>query len=215
MSLEFKCTNCGQEIIIRHLKIGETACCRKCGAYVQVPENAVYCDKQPQYESSTIRSSFDHRINNSDDFDLKDSHLADRITRLGAQLLDSLVALLMVLPGLLIMLSNESGSDNSAVGILVLFSGIIFIVICQAYLLSTRGQTIGKRALRIKIVSNSDESNPGFFRIILLRGVAPAIIEYIPIVGSIFALVDIIFIFGKERRCIHDYFASTKVIVIK
>ena len=28
----------------------------------------------------------------------------------------------------------------------------------------------------------------------------------------LFVLVDILFIFGKERRCVHDYIAGTKVI---
>ena len=31
--------------------------------------------------------------------------------------------------------------------------------------------------------------------------------------GGLFGLVDILFIFGSERRCIHDLIAQTKVVV--
>ena len=40
MALKFNCSKCGEEIVVRFLKPGETAKCRKCGASVTVPESA-------------------------------------------------------------------------------------------------------------------------------------------------------------------------------
>jgi uncharacterized RDD family membrane protein YckC len=53
-------------------------------------------------------------------------------------------------------------------------------------------------------------------RAVLLRLILPAIIGFIPILGGFlglaFWLADVLFIFGKERRCIHDFIAGTKVV---
>jgi uncharacterized RDD family membrane protein YckC len=34
----------------------------------------------------------------------------------------------------------------------------------------------------------------------------------IPVVGQIFSFINILFIFTKEKRCIHDLVAKTKVV---
>lgn len=41
MSLKFKCLDCGKDIIIKYLKIGESAKCKSCGSNNVVPESAV------------------------------------------------------------------------------------------------------------------------------------------------------------------------------
>ncbi len=40
MAYKFKCADCGKEVIVKWLKPGETAKCRKCGADVKVPAGA-------------------------------------------------------------------------------------------------------------------------------------------------------------------------------
>ena len=45
-------------------------------------------------------------------------------------------------------------------------------------------------------------------RVIGLRYVVTKVLYNIPF----FALIDILFIFGSEKRCIHDYIARSKVI---
>jgi len=47
MALEFKCQNCGTDIIVKFVKVGETARCRSCGAENVVPETAVETDQEP------------------------------------------------------------------------------------------------------------------------------------------------------------------------
>jgi len=45
MSLAFNCPICGERIVVRYLKVGETALCRSCGSYVQVPTTATTTDE--------------------------------------------------------------------------------------------------------------------------------------------------------------------------
>ena len=50
--------------------------------------------------------------------------------------------------------------------------------------------------------------NGGFVRNVLLRLIANGMIGSIPFYG----LVDILFIFRSDRRCIHDLIARTQVV---
>lgn len=47
MALKFSCKECGQDIIVRHLKAGEIAKCMRCGAENPVPTTAVQTDEAP------------------------------------------------------------------------------------------------------------------------------------------------------------------------
>ena len=38
------------------------------------------------------------------------------------------------------------------------------------------------------------------------------IVAQLPVIGAILGLVNILFIFGPEKRCLHDYIAGTRVI---
>ena len=40
MALKFRCKNCGKDIAVRFLTVGEAAECRNCGASNSVPESA-------------------------------------------------------------------------------------------------------------------------------------------------------------------------------
>jgi uncharacterized RDD family membrane protein YckC len=94
----------------------------------------------------------------------------------------------------------------------LLLLGWLGLLIVQVVLLSTSGQSLGKRIVGIRIVRYEDESNPGFVGAWLLRSLVPGLIAAIPCFGMIFSLVDIMCIFGVERRCLHDLIAGTKVI---
>jgi hypothetical protein len=50
--------------------------------------------------------------------------------------------------------------------------------------------------------------NPGFNRVIVMRGIVNGILSNIPF----YVLVDVLFIFGSEQRCLHDLIAKTKVV---
>jgi len=136
--------------------------------------------------------------------------LAGLGARLGAAFLDALIYMLPLLVGLgFVMISADADLGGMArlFGFLM-FIGFIFIVVYQLILLSREGQTLGKKAMNIRIVMYDDGSNPGFGRAVGLRVIVNGLLANVPF----YALVDILFIFGAERRCLHDHIAGTKVV---
>lgn len=88
------------------------------------------------------------------------------------------------------------------------FVAIIAMIIVQFYLLAARGQTIGKILLHIKIVDINTGENGGFVPNVVMRTLVNGLLGIIPFYG----LVDILFIFREDRRCVHDLIAKTTVI---
>ncbi len=87
--------------------------------------------------------------------------------------------------------------------------GLLGIV--QWTLIAKNGQSIGKRVVKTEVV-RLDGSNPGFIHGVLLRSWIPIALTLIPIVGQMIALVDVLYVFGDDRRALHDHIAGTKVI---
>ena len=92
------------------------------------------------------------------------------------------------------------------------------------YKLLLKGQTIGKSLMKIRIVTLRNEV-PSLFKIVVIRDLIFLTFLYIigylnlnfihiKILDSI-APIDYLFIFGRSRRCLHDYAAGTKVINVK
>ena len=158
--------------------------------------------------------------------------LASRGSRLGAVILDSLIYLMpfiAVIVAIFILeggispeiFESEEAMEDFALGLttspfmygyvgLLLFSSFAIFII-NMVLLARNGQTIGKRLLKIKIV-RKDYSRAGFWRIILLRYFIMGLISGIPLIGALIQLANYLFIFGKARRCLHDYIADTIVV---
>ena len=67
---------------------------------------------------------------------------------------------------------------------------------------------MGKKALGIRIVKMNTGKNCGFVPNVLLRLIVNGLIGISPFYG----LVDILFIFRSDRRCIHDLIAGTQVV---
>ena len=141
--------------------------------------------------------------------------LASPVTRLLAVLLDGLLFLpagiLMALAG--IGLRGTSAREPNLPMMVVGGLYVVALAVYQIYLLSTTGQSLGKRWMKIRIV-RMDGSAPGFVHAFLLRSVVSALPRLIPIAGNIFSLVDALFIFRKDRRCIHDLIANTRVVPV-
>ena len=92
----------------------------------------------------------------------------------------------------------------AAVGGLILLA----LRVANLFLLVKWGQTIGKRFVGIRVVDKERDVHPGAARLIGIRVVLNGLLGLIPF----YALVDVLFIFGQERRCIHDYLAGTRVV---
>ena len=52
-------------------------------------------------------------------------------------------------------------------------------------------------------------------RIICLREGLMALLERIPLLGIRIELVDVLFIFRNDRRCLHDLLADTRVVRVR
>jgi uncharacterized RDD family membrane protein YckC len=146
--------------------------------------------------------------------------LATRGSRLGARLLDGLLDLGVAIPGAIMMFSAmaerpDAGPDVEAMypAIGVMMVGLLPLSIYQWYLLSTRGHTLGKKWLGIRVVRN-DGTPVDFVRGVILRNWVLQAIAQIPYIGSFIGLVDTLMIFGGDQRCLHDKIADTKVIAV-
>ena len=87
-------------------------------------------------------------------------------------------------------------------------------------LLVRSGQTIGKKAFGLRILA-SDGERPDPWRLVLLRSLVPLffnVLSLMPLLIPLslaFSLLDSLLIFGRERRCLHDYMAGTIVVEVR
>jgi len=148
--------------------------------------------------------------------------LANRLTRLGASILDGLIQLVVIIPIFAILASFTIGFDLEAINIfiagnLLLWTVLVLVVSITVFLainfrlLRNNGQTVGKRICNIKIV-RSDGSPADVQRIVIFRYLPIWIVSQIPVIGNVLVLVDPLFIFRESRKCLHDDIADTIVI---
>ena len=144
--------------------------------------------------------------------DLDEAELATRYQRLRAAIIDYLIFLVPAAIGMLPMAFSSGRMAGPALAGIAL-GGLTFVAIValNGFLLAKRGQTVGKKAVGIRVVrTNGDDA--GFIRLFFLRGALSWLLATIPFVGAIYALLDILFIFRADRRCLHDLIADTKVV---
>ncbi|HEX4954677.1 MAG TPA: RDD family protein [Thermoanaerobaculia bacterium] len=146
-----------------------------------------------------------------------DEVLADRSARLGAQVVDFLsllpFAFAMAVPAGLVrgQVATEVKA-GAAVAMLFGLVGFIALLIYNLVLLHRHGQTLGKRVCNVRIVRTSGE-RVSLGRLILLRGIVPGLVTYLPLVGVYLSVAGYLLILTPSRRCLHDYCADTKVVV--
>lgn len=146
--------------------------------------------------------------------------LASIMARLIASIVDGILSVVSIVAGLYFMLwlskhgyivlPRQEQINNNQIGLSVyisFFSFLSILTLVQWYLLSSSGQTIGKKLCMIRIVTQSGQT-PGFVRAVVLRNWVRHLMSCIPF----FSLIDVLFIFSDSRRCLHDWFAGTKVI---
>ncbi len=143
---------------------------------------------------------------------------ASIVARFFANLLDSLYMVTAFGLGLLAVFAAaavglvempEQGQSRFDPTILIIFSFIpIVATIIQWNLIATRGQTLGKLVVCIRMIT-MDGRLPGFLHGVVLRNWVRALLgAFVPLFG----LIDVLFIFSDSKRCIHDYLAGTRVV---
>lgn len=114
-----------------------------------------------------------------------------------------------------------------------LTSIIIYILYFVVYQVYNNGQTVGKKLMKIKVKSTTDESlsiNTMLFRALIIYGVAANIINLIlilllkkelylsisntiNIIQSLIVIISVFMIlFSKQKRGIHDIITKTEVV---
>lgn len=139
---------------------------------------------------------------------------SSRGARLGAVLLDSVPIFLVAIVAAIAVPGFARGNgSNTGAGIFLAIVALAMVAyaIYQLVMLHRHGQTFGKKLVGIRIV-RTDGSRAGLGRIFALRYLVPGLVGMIPLLGPIFSLIDPLFIFNEEKRCLHDMIADTIVV---
>ena len=144
-----------------------------------------------------------------------EEELGGRGARLGAAIIDNIINLVVVIPLVFLFgLGNALLSPNLSMWILAGIAGLgmTAYALIHGYFLATRGQTLGKMAVGVKIVDAESKETIALWKVLGVRVFVIQALSAIPTVGLIFVLVDALFIFSERRRCLHDWLAGTIVI---
>jgi uncharacterized RDD family membrane protein YckC len=155
--------------------------------------------------------------------------LASRGRRFGGSLLDGLLFVPSMVLGTISAMPPFSLQAPSRGLKLASWTWMLLVWILQWVLVTRTGQTVGKRALGMKIV-RVDGAPLNFVSGVVLRYWIPLAIQYgvqfvvkllsvgvfpTAFLSIVWPLADPLAIFGEERRCLHDHVAGTKVIEVK
>jgi uncharacterized RDD family membrane protein YckC len=147
--------------------------------------------------------------------------LAERSARLGAAIVDGLIFTAMVyLPMIVAMAfvgaaaSATTPETTDTTAGLILFGGVAlmfvgFIVWTWMTLkqMKATGQSLAKKYFNIKVV-RGDGSPASLGNLFWKRNMLTWLISIIPFYG----IVEVLFIFAEDRRCLHDRMADTIVV---
>lgn len=155
--------------------------------------------------------------------------LAGRFRRLLATLID-----MILVPSLSLVLVAAAGvmedaEDYQNVGLMILWIFLLAVVsylVLNGYTLWRRGQTLGKLALGVAIVpaqvgSSGAAEKQGYdpaplWKLICIRALFfPLLFVAVVPWYALLPLIDQLFIFGKQRRCLHDLVAGTVVVRVR
>ena len=149
---------------------------------------------------------------------LEDYVLAGRGARLGGAMLDGLIYTACMLPMFIgfgaISGTRGANSLEELISGMMILTSVLFLAVfvMNIVFLYKNAQSIGKKIVGIKIAEHGSGKQCSFSRAFWLRSVVPILIGQIPLIGAIFGLINPFFIFGEERRCLHDQVAGTIVI---
>ena len=153
--------------------------------------------------------------------------LARRFLRLAAAMFDGFLNLAIVAPFFFFTdyiqraSTGQVGIGEQLLLMLVSVGGYLLI---HGYWLVTRGQSVGKRLAGIQIVDHQTGALLPFLRVYVYRymWMLPISLLVMLIPGpaddnlvNFVAIVDALFIFRADRRCLHDLIAGSKVVVYR
>ena len=148
--------------------------------------------------------------------------LAGAGSRLGARIIDGVIMTGLVIILFVIGIASALGADaawteedsSAAAGVFVGLAllAVLIGILYEVTLIAVRGQTLGKMAVRIKVVRADNGLPPGWGKSIG-RWIIPAALGFIPFIGWLLSLlVYISLLWDKVRQGWHDKAAGTLVI---
>lgn len=145
------------------------------------------------------------------------NNIATRSQRFLASSIDAVpmfVCMMIVIIALCI--GGASGDDSTTliafvVSLLVISPIAIAVIGINCYLVAKSGQTIGKKLCGIKMV-RTDGSPLSVARWFFLRSAACSMLS--SWTSGTFGLVDSLFIFRDDNKCLHDMIADTIVVKV-
>ncbi|MFG6458938.1 RDD family protein [Roseateles sp. BYS96W] len=145
--------------------------------------------------------------------------LAGRGERLIAVIVDSLIGggvgwVIGLIPGIQQLFQAQTDAVSKNIWSLTPWSlavGAVVFLALQGWPLLTRGQTIGKIIMKLRIV-RPDGSRPDAFRLLGLRYGIGMLFNLNVVVVMVYGLVDSLLVFRSSRKCLHDTIADTQVI---
>lgn len=140
---------------------------------------------------------------------------AERSTRLGAAIVDGLLFSVMVygpmilgaVLGAMVATSGDDGGMAALLSLGLTFVGFAIWTWMTLKQMRDTGQSLAKKYFNIKVV-NGDGSPASLGKLIWKRNVITWVLSIIPLYG----LVEVLFIFGEDRKCLHDKIADTIVV---
>ncbi|WP_341206338.1 RDD family protein [uncultured Psychrosphaera sp.] len=137
--------------------------------------------------------------------------MASRGHRFAAAIVDLLIVLIVFIPYFIYYGFEKIEEDTLEIIVTSFLYGALSTLIIHGYLLYTYGQTVGKYYMGIRI-ENLDGTQASFSKIFFQRILPMQLISLVPVVGQYLSgVINPLFIFGKQQRCLHDYIAKTKV----
>jgi len=141
--------------------------------------------------------------------------LATKGDRFLAFVIDAIISLVVSLPFLHFTGFWQKSTTQTITifdSVVIILFGLLMYLVLHGNLLAKYGQTIGKRILKIQIGDVDDNQILPLWKVYLLRFLPQNLVFQIPVIGGLVAIVDVLFIFRKNRRTLHDLVAGTKVI---
>jgi uncharacterized RDD family membrane protein YckC len=239
MALAFGCPECGQDVVVRYLKLGDQVKCPLYGAYGVVPAEARTVDDASVSSVAAVARYPSIPARERAQAVAPSAYLASRWKRFWGQLIDTSIVLIPTSAVAVVAALVDRSFDgptvqtphqwflqfSESIWAAVITLIVIVIIALQVVLLITRGQTVGKFALGTRIVTMSNE-HPSWWRLVLVRPLISLIGTSRPqiqwtdaewgyvlriVFGGLF-LANALFVFGSDRRALHDHLAGTQVV---
>lgn len=145
-------------------------------------------------------------------------NVATRMQRFIAAMIDGGLGILVSIPFFehyqLWELMKSGGTVPTDVSIKMTIYGLFMFFLLHGTLLYRYGQTVGKRVMGLAIVT-LDGRRPHFMHLILNRYLPQWVAGFVPGIGPLLGIIDALFIYRDDKRCVHDLIAGTKVIDLK